>query len=428
MAAPIRIAKAAARTFLPWESRRRVYRWLAQRYVDALKPRFDRTRSTILLINHHYGQDIRALQLANRDYNLLVVHADQLFRGAKIFFAEEVRRLTAPYPGDGDEMAVKYREECRWMFQRLRARYGVNVIVTASDVFYWVREFIRAAAAQGVRTVVLDKEGLRSPYGFREEALRVQRLAPFMSDHIFVWSERQRQFWMRTGVEEGRITVIGQPRSDLLFAENPRSVDALFGEARPLVTLFSYMDDAYIPPGPDAGGKRSWRRMKKETHDEFARLAKEYPQYNFVIKTHPQQPDLEQLRGQYQSRNLRVIGGSDVANELLQRSELVAAFQSTAVLEGLFLGKDLVYTFWDPLLSDLRAELLPWHEAPGLVVARSLAEFAEVCRRRLSGDRSRFELTAESRAARDAFVDRFLHRPDGHVCERFFKEIGRFLA
>ncbi|RKX24439.1 MAG: hypothetical protein DRP45_08190 [Candidatus Zixiibacteriota bacterium] len=422
-----KLTKRILRWLLPWQVLHIVYRRHALRYLKNLSVSIDPNRKTIVVLNHFFDQDVRALSLANKDYNLVVIDTVTLFRGAKIFFDEDVRELHVPYDTADPSLIARYRRECELIFDHLRKEVNVSLIVTASDIFYWVREFIGVARDRGVKTVVLDKEGTLSPYDFEAEARRIREFAPFMSDHIFVWSERQREFWNRIGVTDERISVIGQPRSDLLHCEQREEVDRLFHKAQPIVTLFSYMDDAYIPVKLIRSEGLKWE-MKTETHDEFYRLAQVNPSYNFVIKTHPQQPDLVDLKRKYERDNLRVIGGSAVANELLQRSELIIAFQTTAVIEAMLLKRRVVYTYWDKLVERLKDDLLPFHRASGIVVSRSFEDFRNKCASFFGGDSSVFEFTSESTAARDEFVNQYLHKPDGHVCDRFLESVERFMS
>jgi hypothetical protein len=148
-----------------------------------------------------------------------------------------------------------------------------------------------------------------------------------------------------------------------------------------------------------------------------------------VVKAHPQQRDLAELQGRYQRDNLKVIGGAGVANELIQRSELIIAFQTTAVIEAMLLKRRVIYTAWDENYNRyLLDDLLPFHQARGIVVAQSREQFGEVCRRFFAGDYRDFEFSTEDDEARDRFVNEYLYRPDGHVCERFYAELDKFLS
>jgi hypothetical protein len=419
--------KHLLRIVLPWSALRLIYRRHAYRYIRRLRVTLDPSRKTVLVLNHFYDQDVRALILANDRYNLVPIDTVTLFRGAKIYFNPDIRGLHAPYGTADPDLVAKYREECRRIIEQLDRKLNLGVIVSASDIFYWIRELIVVARERGIRTVILDKEGTLSPHDFYAEADRIRTNAPFMSDHIFVWSERQKEFWKRIGVDDGAITVVGQARSDLLHRERRNDVEALFPVVKPLITLFSYMDDAYIPVELVRAEGLTWRQMKTETHDEISRLAQAHPEYNFVVKTHPQQPDLETLRRKYDRTNLRVVGGATLANELMQRSELIVAFQTTAVIEAMFLNKRVIYTYWDPLVGRLEKDLLPFHNAPGIAVARSFERFQNYCSRFIAGDLSPFEFDAATLKRRDEFINVYLYRPDGQVCRRFLESLEAFV-
>jgi hypothetical protein len=407
---------------------RRAYRRQAGQYIRNLNPPIDSHKKTILIINHYFDQDILALQLANRDYNLVTVEGPRLFKGGKIFFSDEVMRLMAPYDEEPEKHRLVFRHECEIIFKLLQKRFDFKLVVTASDNFWWIREFIAVCRDRNIRTVVLDKEGTRSPYAVKGETDRIRHFAPFMSDHIFVWSRRQQKFWHDAGVPDRKISIIGQPRSDLFHIENVSHIDSLFPAAQPLVCFFSYEDTAYIPPHLVRSEDLSWKTMKQETHGEVSRLAHRHRYYNFVIKTHPQQTDLPDLQTEYQRDNLAVIGGSNIANELIRRSELIIAFQTTAVIEAMCFDKRIIYTAWDPLYPRLTADLIPFHNAPGIITAASFLQFREVCERFFSGDDSDFRFTPQEADARKRFADEYFHKPDGQVCRRFFDEVDRFLA
>jgi len=415
--------KTAIRRLLPRDVTRHIYRWQAKRYVDSLNASRDSTKKTLLVLNHFWEQDIRALANANTEYNLVAIDAPTLFKGAKIHFRNDVQTMNAPYASEDEENRRRWRNECRYIFDLLENRFGVNLIISPSDRFYWIREFINVAHEHRIRTVLLDKEGTLTPQYYKAESARARTNSPYISDHIYVWSERQRRFWNMAGVADEQITVIGQPRSDLFYTEKRFDVDNLVPSVKPLVTFFSYHDDAYIPIDIVQREHVTWCRMKTETHDEIYRLAREYKDYNFVVKAHPQQPDLAELQARYKLDNLRVVGGSSLGNELIQRSELIVAFQTTAVIEAMFLDKRVIYTYWDDLLPRLEDDLLPFHRARGIRVARSASELRRMCAQFLDGDDSLFRFTTEELKARDDFVNTYLFKPDGHVCERFYESI-----
>jgi len=417
-----------AKNLLPRTVNRKLSRSMAMQYLQRLDPPFDPAKKTILAINHLFDQDLRALELANARYNLVVVNAGVLFKGAQFYFSQEIMDIRAPYESEPLSNREAYRGECREYFDYLRDRFNPGLIITPNDNYYKVREFIIAARESGVRTVILDKEGTISPHSFEAEAKRARDYTPCISDHVFVWSERQKKYWQNRGVEAGHITIVGQPRSDLFFADDDSQVDGYFETAQPLVTFFSYFDTAYIPQKEVDQSGVSWRTMKKQSQEAVWRMARQYPDRNFVIKCHPQQLDIDLIRDTYQSPNLRVIGGAEVGNELIRRSDLIIAFQTTAVIEAMFLNKRIIYTAWDENYQRLSDDLLPLHRAPGIVVAKAPAQFEEICARFFSGDESDFDFSPEELAGRDRFVNEYFYKPNGHVCERFLAAVDRFMV
>jgi len=268
---------------------------------------------------------------------------------------------------------------------------------------------------------------LISPHSFESEAERIRKYAPFMSDHIYVWSERQRRYWEKIGIKKELITVIGQPRSDLFHYKIEFKVDKYFEKSKPIITFFTYEDDAYIPRDLVQNEKITWSTLKQQTQDFLYQMAIENDQYNFVFKAHPQQLDLDSLKKKYNRENLKVIGGAEISNELIVRSELIVAFQTTAVLEAMFMEKRVVYTGWDKTEERLRNQILPFKKTQGLVVAHSYEDFKSICDEFFSGRSKIFELTLEQIDARDKFVSTYFYKPDGNVSKRFFSCISEYM-
>jgi hypothetical protein len=419
-------ARQQVRRMLPKPIARRVYRHQALKYIADLRPDYDPSRKTILAINHLFDQDLEALAHANTRYNFIILDFAAMLKGGKAYFSRDVRDIRAPYESEPLENRLLFRAECRLMFEQLQTRFRPGLIITANDNFAFIREFIHVAHEHGVPTVIVDKEGTISPHSFEAEARRAREYTPCISDHVFVWSRRQKDYWQKRDVSADRITVIGQPRSDLFYSRNEDKISGYFDKRQPLITLFSYFDTAYIP---DESVRRgiSWTTMKTQTHEDFHSLARSHPDFNFAIKCHPQQQDIDDIRSRYQAPNLRVIGGARVANELIQRSELIIAFQTTSVIEAMFLDKRVIYTAWDENYRSLADDILPFHRAEGIVIADSRERFHGVCRRFFAGDFGDFDFSPEAKAARARFVDGYFYRPDGHVCQRFFAEIDGFV-
>lgn len=422
-----RRAKKIGQRLLPRKFIHLIYRRRALAYINGLNPQYNPDKKTILAVNHFFDQDLQALANSNTEYNLINLEATGINKGSRFYFSQEIMELRKSYDSEPEENRALWRKECQLMFDLLWERFHPDLLVVPSDCYIFIREFIHVAHERGVPTVMIDKEGAISPSCIVAYADKLRECVPPISDHIYVWSDRQKRYWNRAGISNDRITILGQPRSDLFFTDKRNDLAQYFPKPQPLITLFSYMDDVNIFPDvfPELADRGlSWQTMKTQTHDELIRLATKYKNYNFVIKTHPQQPDFHELKEKYQSDNLVVIGGPTVANELIQRSELIIAFQTTALIESMFMNKPSIYTCWDNNYDQLIPHCLPFHDAKGIVISDSFPKFVEACEKFLSGDRSDFDFSEQEIAQRNQFVEEYFYKPDGQVCRRFFEAVG----
>lgn len=419
--------KEIIRPLVPSAAIRELHRIRRLRYIRRLQPRIDPRRKTILAINHHCDQDYEAIARVCDRFNFVPVIAGTLFMGSSNYFTDAVEFIQAPYDSEPAAHLARYRRECDLIFDRLTAEFPIDLILVPNDNYFFIREFIAVARNHGVRTVVLDKEGIISPHSFNAESARARAFTPFIADHIFVWSHRQKSFWQEKGVPADSITVVGQPRSDLLFLPPGDRVRTHFEHEQPLVTVFSYLDTAYMPAEYVRLKGASWRVMKTETHEIARELAVAYPQFNFVLKCHPLQRDLGDIRDRCQFGNLKVIGGSALGNELILRSELIVGFQTTALIEAMLVGKNVIYTAWDPHIAHMQEHLLPFHRAGGIVVADSPETLQRVARSYLAGDRSAFDFSEAELARRREFVAEYLYQADGNASRRLLVELEKFV-
>ncbi len=424
----LRFVKRVARPLIPTPVEFAVRERLAQEYLKTVSIPIDRSRPTIVAINHFWDQDLEAIRRANREYNVVALDATRLFRHAAVIYSEPVRLLKDAYESSPRSVRSQYRESCHRLWSQIRSRFGCDLVLVPNDNYFWIREFLDVARDEHVPIVMWHKEGTLSPFGYTFEAHRSRTLAPCQADYVLVWSDRHREFWRTAGVPADRIRIVGQPRSDLLY-DTAYRVDwsRLFPTEQPLVTLLSYFDDAYIPPEFVQQGM-SWRQMKTESHDLLARAAELFPEWNFVIKTHPQQRDTASLERRYHASNLRVVGGAQLGTALIKASSLVIAFQTTALIEAVCLGKRVIYTNWDPHLETLRDHLLPFEQGSGYRIIDSAQEYHTTLHRFLSGDLNAVPAPPTDDTKRQELVSAYLHQPDGQVAARFFDIVDEVLS
>lgn len=382
-------------------------------------------KNGMLIINHFFDQDIRALRLANHNHFFFVVINHMIFQPIREMYPVSVRRAEVAY----NDPAFKLNRFFARIYSRiilfiLRKKYRINCIVTPSDFFYWLREFIVLAKEKSIPTVVLDKEGTISPHSYKHHSLNVREKCPFISDRIIVWSARQRQFWLRAGVDEERIKVIGQPRSDLLYLLEKGNLNIFPDNSKPLVVFFSYALSAYIPTANLKEDKLSWQRLRQESHSVISRFASTRPEINFVIKCHPQQADISDIEFDFRHlSNAKVLSGAILTNELLINASLVIGFQTTALIEAVCLEKPVIYTFWSDAVIELENEILPFHKFDIFFQASSPNNFKKLLKEFCDND---FNLPKSTESDKQ-LIQEYLNNPDGKVSIRVLEFIEQCL-
>jgi len=403
------------------------YRRQYKKYLNGIDFSVDKTKKTILAINHFYDQDLEACQLSNKDFNFIILDGPTLFKSAKEFFSSDVIHIHIAYSSEKKSNLLAWKHESEKIYKLISQKIGFEYLLMPSDSFYWIREFVLLAKEQKVSTIILDKEGTISPFHFKNESLRLKKNVPILSEYAFVWSKRQKEYLEKKGMSPKKVMVLGQARSDLFHLKHTNFLKDVIGNANlPLIVFFSYEDDAYIHPSKQSSqNPLSWKGMKKETHEILSALAQKYEgEYNFIIKTHPQQSDLVELQTQYNRSNLKVIGGSNISNELIQKAKLIVAFQTTIVTEAMYLNKNTIYTYWDKNIPLLKDDLLPFHKAKGIEIVNSKENFEDKITNFLM-DPQDFNYTSQELEEKASFVENYLYKPDGNTCNRFFNEIKK---
>ena len=393
------------------------YRRLYTIYLRNLKVNFVKKKKTIVFFNHFYSQDVKALsnQFEDKDYGTIDIDTSELFKCAKIFFEKKVQDLNEPYPDEG-VYTEKFKYESERIFKLIDTLFGIDILILPSDNYYWVREFIKLCLGK-IPVIVVDKEGLISPYDFNAESDRIKKFAPPISDFYYVWSMRQKDYWIKAGLDEKKILVTGQPRSDLLFEENKTKTQ----KNKKQLTFFTYDDDAYIPPRFVKEGF-SWKKMKRDTHEILLDFSKAFPGWNIIIKTHPQQRDLQELKNTYNRDNLTVIGGSKDSNYLIKNSDLIVCFQSTVLLESLIMNVPVFYTYWAEMPVGLSEEILQFADNKAVNVIKSKENFKSAIYN-LAEKNLIYDIQKDNNYIQKEFISKFFYRVNGSVSKNIVEDI-----
>jgi hypothetical protein len=380
----------------------------------------------ILVINHFFDGEIEALTQhleARQDISFLSVTPEPFFSRALAWFPESVHNAQIPYDApELETVRARYRSYCEKLYEEIAAIYPFHCILTPSDSFYWLREFIIVCQQRGIPTIVADKEGTITPRSFEVEPLRIRKMFPPISDYFFVWSGRQSTFWLKAGVDASRIEAVGSMRSDLFVTLKPLEPKTLL--------FFDFDTDAYISNMDwDAlawRGERNWNYLRDAIHRVLLRVARENPQLNIIIKCHPQQAETNfAVAGLTAQPNVNIIKGTlRGLPAMIAEAHAVIGFQTTALLECALAQKHVLYVAWGDLYDVVEPNILPWAKSGyGMKWLRSEEQLESTLRAILQCG-----LSEECRQVDRSKLSNYFYRADGYVVERLLDRLTRIVG
>lgn len=379
-------------------------------------------KDAILVINHMFDGEIESLKRCinksniKNNYSLIEIKPEPFFSRAITWFPICIRDGHISYEDESiNFIKKKYKKYCEKILNKFVNRVNIKYLIMPSDSFYWLREFIVACREVGIKVIVVDKEGMITPYSFENEPKRIRKLFPPIADYFFVWSRRQKDFWMNCGVAEASIKIIGSLRTDL-FYEMPRTVSGT-------ILAFDFDFDAYINvvnlKSIPVGVEKNWHGLRNDFHECLFSIASENINIKLKIKCHPQQIIVDFPTKLKNLPNVEIIyGAPKKMNELFSDCMMIIGFQTTALLEASLAGLPAIYIGWGRLHEQIKEILLPWSECGyGIEYASSKEMLIEIVRKRI------YSLDFNNNEPKYR-MEEYFYLPNGKVAERFFEKLN----
>jgi len=380
----------------------------------------------ILFINHYFDQDIDAIIDANTRHQILVMpHHEIRFLAVKHFEKKMPFDFMRRY-NDSDMVPLRnaYRKDLVKLVDTIYKFFPFDIVVATSVLLFWIRELMSEIQSRQIPFVMIDKEGTISPYFFNKFTDDIKRMGFVTCDHILVWSQSQAKFWELAGGKPETIHLIGQQRSD--FWSKPEKwgkKDAMglgLRNEAPLLVFYSFFKDAYIPKHLYDSGEVRWDRIFDDSHRVIFQIAKKYPRWDVVIKTHPQQiHDLPGIRNMIKEQslpNVYLATGPQLSRNLNIHADVICGFQTTALIEAMIIReRPIIYLFWGDA-QKWSDQILPFHNSGAVTVATSPDDLYQKLEKALNAPYS--PLSPEQISKRKSFIDDYFWNPDGHVSER----------
>ncbi|MGI8509597.1 MAG: hypothetical protein ACR2MQ_09755 [Gemmatimonadaceae bacterium] len=376
----------------------------------------------VLILNHHFTQDIEALVHASDESDVIRIVAAEAFASVarEVFpaevFGSDLARYHAP---EYASARARYRERARQIAFELYLTFPFEALVVPSDTFFYIRDVIQVVRELGIPTVTVQKESGVSAKSLEHHSADMRHWFPFCGDAMTVCSQKSKDFWVAAGADPSDVSVLGQPRFDVYHAGGVAADLSAAGVElspdRPVLLFLSYDLDAYAEERTAGTAHRPWERLHRETEEVLVALA-HAGLYTVVVKPHPQQ-DAAQLAALTERLSsvphAYILPTSLDTRALLLASDVVVGFQTTAIAEAMIAGKRVVYTFWTATAEREKALLLPFH---GMEDAIDVATSPRDLRDRLTAPA--LPLSDAIRAKRQGYCEPYLGLVDGSASRR----------
>jgi hypothetical protein len=375
----------------------------------------------ILVINHFFDGEIESLTKVLsqiNDTSILPITPEPYFSKGITLFSEDIQCARIAYD-DPSLMSVRdeYRKHCKKLYKKIYENYPFDCLVTPSDCFFWLREFVEVCKQNGILTVVADKEGTITPQSFETEPKRMRKFFPPISDYYFVWNERQMLFWEKAGASKDLIKLIGSARSDLFIniRKNESKKDILF---------FDFDIDAYINNieiGKEEEEK-DWSLFRKSIYQVLIEIAREYQEVTIIVKCHPQQVVNEVMGINISDyKNIKIVKGAPRGiPDMISNARAVIGFQTTALLEASLTKAPVLYVAWGDLYDKVKDKILPWNtDGYGILWCKSPAEFKKEIVELIAGGEDKYRILDRSK------IEEYFYNADGQVGMRLINNIKK---
>jgi hypothetical protein len=316
-----------------------------------------------------------------------------------LFFSNDVPHDYYFHPDRSPPFARQQRRLRQFLVRVLRtvySRFGVDAVVSSAVHYREDFEFGCVSEDLGYPYIVLQRENIIGGSGQRRRyEERSAKLGQFKGSHVICHNEEVRGCYLRSGfLRPEQVSALGCVRMDGLLDQ----LKAGAARKRPLVTFFSFAHGTGLLATQgythfDPQRTRGFVRLFETTHAEFARLAQERPDVDFVIRPKWRAEWEAQVTAVLQKHGLDwshvpnlTLDAESNTHALIRESTLVIGFQSTVVLEAAVAGKALVVPMFKEANVAPYAEYVHFRDELEEVadVAHSEQEFAALLRRRLA--------------------------------------------
>ena len=315
------------------------------------------TKKSILILNHErFSHDLEALCLDKRVKLLILPSRIQTLLNS-LFLNSNFSYQVNSYQNKKNETKKLVRFVVEFI-NKLNEKYNLCGIVTCS--FYYRQDFPYqfASLKTPVPFYVIFKEYMKDESVVEHTIKNYKRKKfKFVGEKIFSANKNIEKILLESGVcQKSRISLVGSPRFDNIFKSNIYSNKYNKNKhTKKVVTFFSFLHSSgsielkgsnnFFSDNGDG-----YYKLFRDVHKSVAELAVDNRDVQFIIKTKWGGIWFDKIVSSVLSAtgidilhqpNITLLSERNT-QELIMKSSLVIAFNSTTVLESGLLGKNII--------------------------------------------------------------------------------------
>ncbi|MDN5249895.1 hypothetical protein QWJ17_00150 [Betaproteobacteria bacterium LSUCC0117] len=326
---------------------------------------------------------------------------------------------------DNTENRSEYFEKCKKYITASKSLFSINEIILASADDTINFELINACNILEIKTVLCEREGTHTETVSEILATSYIETNRLNLREIYCANEIHLKCYEQASDRTTKLMLIGELRSDYWrYRSFPNKINKYKSKFKnkKLLTFLAFGERNYIEPMYHKDLIGNWNNLRADIEEILYELIRDNEDLVVVYKLGHREDyfkdSLDKFKNWKNSRFFDLDRAVD-ASELMNISNCVIGFQSTATVEALFYDAKVLYPYWAiPASLNPEKDMLPLHKyEKAFVVCRSKEKLKEEILEALGSN-----FSIENRQHRDEVINKYFYEA-GNVADRLAREL-----
>jgi len=327
---------------------------------------------------------------------------------------------------------AQFLEECIYFCKLLKKHFSVTSIILPKFNDDYTFELLEAFHRTGWTTFVYDREGTVTRRRLNTVAPLVAKYAGFCN-YLLTYNKEHTKFFERVFVNHSNrmpeIIQMGNPATDDWFHSGKlvrKGQEVNFNKDKKIL-FFAFGVLSYVFDTENIKkNAQPWQSLLRDIHNVLEEHLVTSPSDELLYKRGPKggRDYWDGSEKLLSSQNAHLIPPDTNSNNLIIESDIVVAFQTTALIDAMHTGKVIIYCGWGDNYNLLKNDLIDF-EMFARKGALLHADSPEKLKHLLSKDSQDIII---NHAARKEIRESFTSNPDGKVSMRAAEFIEKHIG